>query len=559
MKKSLLFHLLLLLCWLVVGAILRISNLALKPPWSDEWATLVFSLGNSFKTIPLDKIISLDTLLTPLKLDDNNVQDVVNNLLTESTHPPLYFVLNHWWLNLLGIKEELVSIWLARLLSSLFGILVIPAIFSLSLFLFRSAITAQITALLIAVSPWQIYLSQEARHYTLALLWIIASLGCLNLAITHLKQQQKIPLTLIFVWIIINSLGVATHYFFALTLVAEVSVLFSYWLEDFLNQKSNILKSSWQRIYLAILGTFIGCSVWFFTWRSIRGNQLTSWVFDDRIWLEFYQPLVRLWLWIVTMFTLLPVEGVSPIVAIISGVIIVLFLGWITPQVFKGFKAYTNNLQFAIIWRFVISAIALILALAYLFGADLTLSARFQFIYFPGLILLVGAIFGDLWQKTTTKFPAKTVVILALVMGLLGSLTVINNYGFQKVERPDLVIPIIVEANINNAESTPVIVATRHKSHGQTGEMISLAWQMQKLRQQNQLTFQPQFLLAHQVGENERMSDRILAATISSFSRPFQLWLVNFSAPELLIQSCREDRQYQGRVTGYKYKLYRCL
>ena len=190
-KQQLRFSLLLLLLWIVIGLILRIYNLDLKPPWSDEWATLVFSLGNSFRTIPLNQIISLETILSPLQLNNHTTHDVVNNLLTESTHPPLYFVLTHWWLKLLGNHSGLVSVWLGRLLSAILGVLAIPAIFSLSLLLFRSQIIAHITALLITISPWHIYLSQEARHYTLAILWIMASLGCFIKAITCIKKQQK--------------------------------------------------------------------------------------------------------------------------------------------------------------------------------------------------------------------------------------------------------------------------------------------------------------------------------------------------------------------------------
>ena len=554
-KQKLLSSASLLLLWIVIGFILRLSNLDLKAPWSDEWATLVFSLGNSFRTIPLDQIISLDTLLSPLELNTNNsTHDVVNNLLTESTHPPLYFILNHWWLKIFGDSSGLVSIWLARLLSASLGVLTIPSIFSLSYFLFQSKISAHFSAILIAISPWHIYLSQEARHYTLAMLWIMASVGLLIIAIDCIKQNKKLSFAIVFSWIIANTCGVATHYFLGITLIAEVIVLFVYWLQDFLESKHNILKVSWQRIYLAILGTFIGCSVWFFLWRTIPDNQLTSWIFQNNSWLEFYQPIARLFLWIVTMFALLPVEGVSEIVAIISGAIILVVLSWATTEIIKVFKACTNNLQFIVLWQFVVSAIAFILIITYVFGADLTLSARFQFIYFPGIILLAGYLFSYLWVEKHKK----KLIIVCLLMGVCGSLTVINNYGFQKVERPDLVVPIILKANSNIKDKTPVIIATRHKSHGQTGEMMSIAWQFQGLRKQNKLPFQPQFLLAHQIGENETISDRILQEKIFSLSRPFQLWLVNFSASELSNQNCLEDQNYEGRVTGYKYKLYHC-
>ena len=554
-KSKLISSLSLLLLWIVIGFILRVTNLELKPPWSDEWATLVFGLGNSFRTIPLNKIISLDSFLSPLRLNENNtITDVVNNLLTESTHPPLYFILTHWWLKIFGNNGELVSIWLGRLLSALFGVLSIPAIFSLSLLLFRSIIIAHFTAILITVSPWHIYLSQEARHYTLAMLWIMASLGCLNYAITYIKKQQNIPFIIIIAWIIINTCGVATHYFFGLTLVAETLVLLVYWLQDLLKEKSNLLKPSWQRIYLAIIGTFIGSSVWFFTWRSIPDNQLTSWIFTDNSWLEFYQPIGRILLWLITMFGLLPVEGVSDTVAIISGAIILLILGWIFPKLIRGFKAYSNNLQFHIISKFIVSAIALILVIVYISGADLTLSARFQFIYFPGVILLVGAILGYLWQKK----QAKKTIIAFLILGLCGGLTIINNYGFQKVERPDLIIPIILKANSNIAKPTPVIIATHHKTHGQTGEIMSIAWQLQELSKQNKLSFQPQFLLAHQIGKDGTTSNQILQEKISNLSAPFQLWLINFSVPSLSEYNCLADDQYRGAVTGYKYNLYNC-
>ncbi len=72
----------LLLLWIILGAGLRFTNLELKPPWADEWATLVFSLGNSFKTIPLEQIISLDTLLQLLQLKpESSTQDVVTYLM----------------------------------------------------------------------------------------------------------------------------------------------------------------------------------------------------------------------------------------------------------------------------------------------------------------------------------------------------------------------------------------------------------------------------------------------------------------------------------------------
>lgn len=99
---------------ILVGFALRFTNLESKPPWADEWATLVFSLGNSFRTIPLDRLIDLDTLLLPLQQHETiQPQAVINHLMQESTHPPVYFVLTHLWLHLFSDQVGLVSLWLS--------------------------------------------------------------------------------------------------------------------------------------------------------------------------------------------------------------------------------------------------------------------------------------------------------------------------------------------------------------------------------------------------------------------------------------------------------------
>ena len=591
--------------FILLGTILRFTNLASKPPWSDEWATLVFSLGHSFRTVPVDKIISLDTLLSPLIWDNTTqYQDVVNNLLTESTHPPLYFVLTHWWLNLFPENSGLVSIWWGRAFSALFGIVAIPAMFSFGWLFSGSLVVAQISAALMAISPYGVYLSQEARHYNLAILLVMASLACLILAVRCVHRKSSFPWWLVCSWIIINSLGVASHYFFSLTLVAETIVLFSYWLTELKEKKGDTWAIYWSRIYLAIIGTFIGCSVWIVTWYSIRNNQLTDWVFDGNPLEQFVDPLVRLLVWIITMVFLLPVEGTPKWMSIFSGAILLLAIAWLMPSWIRSFKIcrriYATTLGISVLSRFLVSAIALILAITYLYGADLTLSARFQFIYFPVIILLLGTIMAYLWEEAKlfrkkrirkiidkqspellfeeelilNSIPAhsyyhywswftpkgKKVIFLTLLIGILGALTIVTNFAYQKVERPDVVVPVMVEAHHKVAPQTPVLIATLHKTHGQTGEMMSIAWQFQQLLEQDKLNFKPQFLLAHKKREDESSATQILAQELDKMPRPFQLWVVNFFAPiQLESSSCTTEEEHEYRATGYRYRLYSCF
>ncbi|MDE5098791.1 MAG: glycosyltransferase family 39 protein, partial [Trichodesmium sp. St16_bin4-tuft] len=173
------FHLIILLFWLTVGIMIRITNLAAKPASSIEIATLGYSLGHSFFDLPLDQIITLNELLSPLKFESTSTAtDVVDQLLREDTHPPLYFVLNHLWLKLFSTDGEIVSLWAGRSLSVILGVAAIPAIFSLGKLAF-SPLVGHIAAALMAVSPYGIYLAQECRHHTLTILWTIASIACL--------------------------------------------------------------------------------------------------------------------------------------------------------------------------------------------------------------------------------------------------------------------------------------------------------------------------------------------------------------------------------------------
>jgi 4-amino-4-deoxy-L-arabinose transferase-like glycosyltransferase len=87
------------------------------------------------------------------------------------THPPLYHLLLHGWL-LLGTGDGWV-----RLLSSLLGIATVPALYALGCALVgrRVALGA---AWLLALLPWHIWYSQEARMYAaVALLGTLALLA----------------------------------------------------------------------------------------------------------------------------------------------------------------------------------------------------------------------------------------------------------------------------------------------------------------------------------------------------------------------------------------------
>lgn len=551
-------HLLLLLIWILLGAFLRFSHLAAKPPWADEWATLVFSLGNSFLTVPLENIISLDTLMQPLQLkDDLSLGDVVDNLLSESTHPPVYFVLTHLWIKLFSTQGGLVSITVARSLSALLGVMAIPAIFALSNLVAESLVFCQIAAALMAFSPYGVYLAQETRHYTLAILLIMASVACLLVAIKCLKKKQALPLKIVLFWIVINSLGVATHYFFALALVTEVLVLGIWLIKNNKYTPFSLQNSPWRGISLAILGTVAGCSVWIWTWLNIPNNQLTDWTkHGNPLGSEFLEPIGRIIAWITTMILLLPIEGTSQWITVLSVIIVILVMFLLLKMAIQYFKTSAIFLVRDVIYNYIISAIGLIFCFVYLGDRDLTLAARFQFFYFPVVLILVAAILDYCWQKKGSK-QTKNIVIIVLAIAFCGSLSVVNNYAYQKPDRSDLVVPVIREAQQENP-AIPVLIATVHKTHEQTGEMMGIAWEW--LKQIDSKVTQPKFILLHKKQNTpEQDVTNSLRQQLAKLDRPFDIWVVNFSVPTgLKSQNCLADLDYKRRVSGYRYRLFHC-
>ena len=119
---------------------------------------------------------------------------------TEST-PHLYYVLAWLWEKVVGDGEAAL-----RSLSALFGIATVPVAYLAARELFRPLV-ALTAAALVAVNPWLVWYSQEARAYALLVLLCTAALlfflrarsGGRNLAL----------------WALLAALAVLTHYFAA--------------------------------------------------------------------------------------------------------------------------------------------------------------------------------------------------------------------------------------------------------------------------------------------------------------------------------------------------------
>jgi mannosyltransferase len=150
-------------------------------------------------------------------LDEVFTVDLVNQDLwgmlkgvreTEST-PHLYYVLAWLWEKVAGDGEGAL-----RSLSALFGIATVPVTYLAARELFKPA-AALLAAGLIAVNPWFVWYSQEARAY--ALLALLAT-AALLFFLRALRTESRRDLGL---WALFSALALLTHYFAVFLVGAE--------------------------------------------------------------------------------------------------------------------------------------------------------------------------------------------------------------------------------------------------------------------------------------------------------------------------------------------------
>ena len=161
----------------LVAAVLRIYRLGYQSLWVDEIATWHSAGGGGALSL----------------------RDVLENV-----HGPLHGIVLHFWMLLAGESE-----WAMRAPSAVAGVLCVPAIAWLAhRWLGRTAVTP--AAWLAAGSPFLIWYSQEARNYSLLVLWAIVAVASL------LELQRRASLAGFGRVLAALALGILTNFAFAL-------------------------------------------------------------------------------------------------------------------------------------------------------------------------------------------------------------------------------------------------------------------------------------------------------------------------------------------------------
>jgi 4-amino-4-deoxy-L-arabinose transferase-like glycosyltransferase len=175
---------------ILVGFALRLYRLGAQSLWYDETVS-AFLAGQS---IP--------------DLIAHTARDI---------HPPAYYLLLHLWTGLAGQTEFALAFF-----SLFFGILILPLTYRLAGLVANKTVGFW-AALLVAISPFHIWYSQEVRMYTLGAALGLATAVCAVLALHHTlpiaQDRKRRPGVFWLGYLIFALLGLYSLYYFAFLLV----------------------------------------------------------------------------------------------------------------------------------------------------------------------------------------------------------------------------------------------------------------------------------------------------------------------------------------------------
>ena len=476
-------------------------------------------------------MIPLDQLSRLFQYQNQSCSEIADALAQQSSHPPLFFCLMHQWLGLiqqLPFADISLAIQL-RLLPAILGIIAVFALYHLNQESF-SPRAGLVGAGLMAVSPFAVYLSQEARQYSLGLILVTIALFAL---IKIIKQGGLIYWLL---WGITNSLGIYTHYFFLLSFFAQILTLFIFFYPS-------------PRRIITLGGVIIGVGLSYLPWLPTVMDHFSSATTDWLPEFDWFSPIYQLLLGGLVMVVTFPVEQQPLFIQILSGIFMLAFGGWLLHRFRVGYQQLrsdsdTKKATLALSLYLIILLIQFVLVI-YLLQRNIAIAPRYNYIFYPAVCALLGA---------SLSFPQQRKALLTVIsVGLISSLFVVFNFFFIKPYQPELT----AERLHHHSESTLVIITYQKQAELALGLSYGLALDRISAQSSNSKLI----LLDRSEGYNQ------VWEKISQLSILIEnTWLI---APGLREQdfpnhlnmageqNCQRDRAEYYRI-GFPYQRYQC-
>ncbi|MBD2568033.1 glycosyltransferase family 39 protein [Anabaena lutea] len=535
---------------IAIGTVLRFWHLDSKPLWMDEIITAIFSLGKNYRDLPLDVVFSLNQVQEIFTFQPGvSCAQIAENLANYSTHPPLFFCLMYrWleWMSPLGIE------WVAKLrsLPALFGVAAIIAIYGLNSVAF-SPTSGVMAALLMALSPFAVYLSQEARHYTLPMLFIILSLFFLIQIQQDIFQRKKVRFWVWLLWVINNIIGLYVHYFFVLAFISQIATLLLLIYQG--RSKIFNLPQICLSFILSTGGVIIGFIPWLLVIYSHFHKSETNWLPSPHHIEPIYQTLMH---WVLMIITL-PVENQPLLIAVICGFLMVMFTIWVGFQIFPNLKLLwsnsTTHLSTFTLLSFTFFVLLQFFLIAYLLGKDITVIPRYSFVYYPSFCSLLAA---SLVKMKNKKF-------IFLLVGIVSCIFVVSNLAFQKPFQPEQ-----IAQNMNLDPAIPLMLVVGYENYQDVaaGLSFALALEQQRSHEVKSKLHLDNLAFVHKSPDFSDFSNKLAQLSIGEVSE-LNLWFVGSGMrkqdyPSKLTLAgqvtCNIELTQHYRIGQFPYQLYRC-
>jgi mannosyltransferase len=151
-----------------------------------------------------------DEAVTAARVIHPSLFDTVSVVERGERSPPLYYLLVWGWSKIFGTGEVGV-----RSLSALFGTLTVPLAYAAAATLGSSRRVALLAAAFVALNPYLIWYSQQARSYALMVLF---AAGALVYFARSLERPSSSSLAL---WALASALALCSHYFAVFLIVPQ--------------------------------------------------------------------------------------------------------------------------------------------------------------------------------------------------------------------------------------------------------------------------------------------------------------------------------------------------
>ncbi len=344
-------------------------------------------------------------------------------------------------------------------------------------------------------------------------------------------------------------------------------------------------RSPWPKIYTAAVGSLVGALVWLPILLNFYGSPQTTYITSAQgSWKFWVDPIVQSvvgWLYAVASPITSAYGTIGTATVVVTSVFVLLFYTpWLGVNLRRSLKHQWANLHrrpglLAIGGFFVIGNI-LFLTICYGVGFDITRGHRYSFVYFPSIVVLVGAGLAPFLQPSSApeahklnavKLPfikrsisGRAFVATVLLIAFLGTQAIVNDLSHLKFYKANRIVNFVRE------ESTlPVVIGIRAIVSDQPSvignEIVSIAWEVKRQLDNGvgveEWKGEPQFVIAERNTVTNSDPAVALKESLKVVARPFDLWLFNFR-PDLESERCMRPSDSNGSKGSYSYAHYIC-